>query len=221
MGVASHLGIDLGDYDTQIRAFIPDYDEMLDVAAAAIDPRVRTLVDLGIGTGALSARCLKAAPSARVVGIDADAGMLQLATKRLDGRATLVRDTFFHAEFPACDALVASFALHHVRTRAAKSRLYQRIRAALRRRGRLISVDCNPAADRKVALEQRRAWHAHLRQVYSARRAAAILDSWSDEDVYVPLEAEIGIIQRSGFHVELLWRKGAFAVLQGSPLTRS
>jgi SAM-dependent methyltransferase len=221
MGVASHLGIDLADYDTQIRAFIPDYDEMLDVAAAAIDPRARTLVDLGVGTGALSERCLKTAPRARVIGIDADPEILKLATKRLNGHATLVRDTFLRAPLPPCDALVASFALHHVRTRQAKLRLYQRIHDVLGRRGRLVSVDCNPALDKKVALDQRRAWKAHLRKVYSARRASAILASWSDEDVYVPLEAEVGLIQGSGFRVEVLWRKGAFAVIQGSPLSRS
>ena len=42
----------------RIRPFIPHYEEMLDVAAAAMPPRARTIIDLGIGTGALSARCL-------------------------------------------------------------------------------------------------------------------------------------------------------------------
>ena len=83
MGVAAHLGIRLADYDARIRTFIPDYEEMLDVAAAAIPARARTLVDLGIGTGALSARCLRTAPRARVVGIDVDPEILTLAARRL------------------------------------------------------------------------------------------------------------------------------------------
>lgn len=33
MSVASHLGIRIGDYDPTIATFIPDYAEMLDVAA--------------------------------------------------------------------------------------------------------------------------------------------------------------------------------------------
>ena len=33
MGVASHLGIQLTEYDRRIRTFIPDYEEMLDAAA--------------------------------------------------------------------------------------------------------------------------------------------------------------------------------------------
>ena len=53
MSVATHLGIDLAEYDARIRSFIPDYEEMLAVAAAAVPAQARTIVDLGIGTGAL------------------------------------------------------------------------------------------------------------------------------------------------------------------------
>ena len=36
MGVATHLGIKLEEYDARIGSFIPEYEEMLDVAARAI-----------------------------------------------------------------------------------------------------------------------------------------------------------------------------------------
>ena len=87
MGVASHLGIELSEYDSRIRTFIPHYEEMLDAAAAAIPPRARTIVDLGIGTGALSARCLRTAGRAHAIGIDVDPEVLTLAKRRLGGRA--------------------------------------------------------------------------------------------------------------------------------------
>jgi tRNA (cmo5U34)-methyltransferase len=216
MGVAAHLGIDLAEYDARIRTFIPEYEEMLDVAAAAIPARTRTIVDLGTGTGALAARCLDAAPRARVVGIDADPDILTLAARRLRGRATFTCGTFLRAPLPACDAVVASFALHHVRTRSAKSRLYRRIHEALRPGGLFVSVDCQPAAARTSARAQRDAWKAHLRRAYTAQRATALLDAWSREDVYVPLESEIGLLRTNGFSVEVLWRKNAFAVLMGT-----
>ena len=216
MGVAAHLGIDLAEYDARIRTFIPEYEEMLDVAAAAIPARTRTIVDLGTGTGALAARCLDAAPRARVVGIDADPDILTLASRRLRGRATFMCGTFLRAPLPACDAVVASFALHHVRTRPAKSRLYRRIHEALRPGGLFVSVDCQPAAARGRARAQREAWKSHLRRAYTAQRAAALLDAWSREDVYVPLESEIGLLRTNGFSVEVLWRKNAFAVLMGT-----
>ncbi|MCU1382434.1 MAG: class SAM-dependent methyltransferase [Acidobacteria bacterium] len=216
MGVASHLGITLTEYDSRIRTFIPHYEEMLDVAALAIPPRARTIVDLGIGTGALSSRCLMRAPAARIVGIDVDPEILSLAGRRLGARATFIAGSFLHAPLPACDVAAASFALHHVRTRAAKASLYRRIRAALRPGGVFMSVDCQPARDARVRAAQFDAWRAHLRASYSAARAKGFLMSWSHEDVYVPLDAEIALLRGAGFRVELLWRRNAFAVLRAA-----
>jgi trans-aconitate methyltransferase len=216
MGVAAHLGIRIDEYDTRIRTFIPDYEEMLDVAAAVIPPAARLIVDLGTGTGALAARCLRQAPTSRLVGIDGDAQILEMAARRLGSRATLIRESFLRAAIPPCDAVVASFAFHHVRTRDAKARLYRRIRKSLRTRGRCIIVDCQPASRLSIARGQFAAWQAHLRKTHTERQAKKLLAAWADEDVYVPLDVEIGLIGRAGFHVEVLWRKGGFAVLTGT-----
>src|SRR5438128_8962419 len=148
--VAAHLGITLREYDARIRSFIPDYETMLDVAASALPRSAKTIVDLGIGTGALAARCAKRAPHARIVGIDADPAMAAIAASRLGTRASVVTGSFLRTALPRCDAIVASLALHHVRTRATKRRLYQALRAALRRGGRLVVIDCLPAADVEI-----------------------------------------------------------------------
>ena len=196
MGVSTHLGIALGEYDARIRTFIPDYEEMLAVGAAAIPPQARTLVDLGVGTGALAARCLKRARRASIVGIDADPAMLNLAARRLGRRAQLVADSFLRAELPRCDAVVASFALHHVRTRGAKAALYRRIRGALRRGGAFVTVDCHPSGNSAIAAMQRDAWLAHLRRSYGAARARGYLVAWAHEDVYVPIDAELRLMAK-------------------------
>ena len=216
MSVATHLGIKLADYDARIRTFIPDYEEMLDVAAAAVPAPARTILDLGIGTGALSARCLTSAPAARVVGIDVDPAIVALAARRLRGRAAFATGSFLRAPLPRCDAAVASFSLHHIRTRAAKAALYRRIHAALRPRGLFVTVDCQPASDPLLRRTQLKAWLAHLRRTYTPARAAGLLDAWAHEDVYVPLDAEVELMRGSGFRVEVLWRRGAFAVLRSA-----
>jgi trans-aconitate methyltransferase len=213
MGVATHLGIDLADYDARIRTFIPDYELMLAAAAAVIPDRSRTIVDLGTGTGALAARCLERAPRARIVGIDADGEILVAARERLGASATFVNESFLRAPLPPCDAVVASFALHHVRTRPAKSGLYRRVRKALRRRGIFVTVDCQPAGARALAARQFDAWRAHLRSAYTPPEADALLQAWAKEDVYVPLDAEMALLKRAGFSVEVVWRSGSFAVL--------
>jgi ubiquinone/menaquinone biosynthesis C-methylase UbiE len=216
VSVATHLGIALGEYDARIRTFIPDYEAMLDEAAALVSPEARTIVDLGTGTGALASRCLRRAGHARLVGIDADAGILKLAARRLGSRATFVCGSFLRATLPASDAIVASYALHHVRTRAAKAALYARVRASLSRGGVFITVDCHPASDRTLARRQRESWRTHLRTTYPPARADAFLTAWAKEDVYVPLADEIGLLLRSGLAAEVIWRKGSFAVLSAS-----
>jgi tRNA (cmo5U34)-methyltransferase len=222
VSVAAHLGIDLAEYDARIRTFIPDYEEMLDVAASAVPRRARTIVDLGTGTGGLSRRCLDRVPRARIVGIDADADVLAIAAERLGPRATFIAGTFGRTAIPSCDAIVSSLALHHVRTRSAKLTLYRRLRSATRAGGRVVSVDCYPARDSALALEQHHAWRAHLRRTYDARTTATLFRAWARDDRYMSLEAETEIMTAAGFRVEVLWRKGAFAVLVAqSRATRS
>ena len=216
MSVATHLGIDLADYDARIRTFIPDYEPMLGTAAAVLPATVRTIIDLGIGTGALAAQCLARAPQARIVGIDEDEDILEAARRRLGPKATLVNESFLRATLPRCDAVVSSIALHHVRRSAAKAALYRKVRKALGPRGLLVIVDCYPATSRALARQQRDAWKAHLHQFYSPPEADALFAAWAKEDKYVPLDVEMGLLRRCGFDVEVVWRNGSFAVLSAS-----
>jgi hypothetical protein len=114
---------------------------------------------------------------------------------------------------PPCDAVVASFALHHIRTRNVKATLFARIRAALRTGGAFLSVDCHPASNPHLAERQMEAWKSHLLAFYTPKQAAALLASWAHEDTYVPLQVELELLRRGGLRGEVLWRKGAFAVL--------
>src|SRR5690242_7334131 len=104
MSVAQHLGIDLADYDRRIRTFIPWYEEMLTAAAAGLRDATRTeepkLVDLGIGTGALSARCLDVLPRARVIGVDADSEILAAASERLRRSIDAIHGSFDEVRLP-------------------------------------------------------------------------------------------------------------------------
>ena len=215
--VAAHLGISLAEYDSRIRTFIPDYEAMLDAGARAVPTTSRTIVDLGIGTGAFSERCLARARHARVIGIDADPDIVKAAARRLKGRAACVTGSFMSVPLPRCDVVIASFALHHVRTLRAKAALFRRIRTALRRHGRLVIVDCQPARERSIRSVQFEDWRAHLRRHYSARAAGALLRSWSREDTYVPLDVERSLLGDAGFRTEVIRRRGAFAVIVAAP----
>jgi tRNA (cmo5U34)-methyltransferase len=218
MGAGSHLGIDLSEYDARIRTFIPDYGMLHDAVAGALGAAVRrrgpTIVELGIGTGALAARCLEACPSARMVGVDEDAAMLAAAQVRLgDGLRTTIQDNFESIDLPRCDAIVACLALHHVPPGPRRLRLFRRLYKRLRPRGVLISADCYPAADPRLAEADRAAWIAHLEKSYPPHEVRGFFRRWAREDHYVPLLDEIVTLRRAGFTVDVSWRKQSFAVI--------
>jgi ubiquinone/menaquinone biosynthesis C-methylase UbiE len=165
MSVAEHLGIKTSEYDAQILTFIPFYDEILDNAASALDALdrpARVMVDLGTGSGALAARCLKRLKDARVIGIDSDAGMLAMARRRLGRRLTTVVGNFETAPIPRCDVVTASFSLHHITTPAAKAKVFRKAYRALSPGGLLIDADCVTAVNSRLQRKDMAAWHAHL-----------------------------------------------------------
>jgi len=218
MGVAEHLRIDLGEYDARIRTFVPGYDELITNAADAlhfVHASSPTVVDLGIGTGALAAACLGIRPDASLIGLDTDAGMLEAARSRLAGfpRVNFVQADFLSAELPLSDALVACLSLHHVPTAAAKRAFYRKCHDALRPSGILVTADCLPGRERGVAARHRESWLAHLQESYSRADAEGHLASWADEDVYFALEDELDWLRSAGFATETVWRREGFAVI--------
>ncbi|HXD18608.1 MAG TPA: class I SAM-dependent methyltransferase [Vicinamibacterales bacterium] len=222
MSVASHLAVSPATYDARIRSLIPLYDELIVEAARALGHAtrpVRVVVDLGIGTGALTRACLERAPGARVRGIDADPDMMAIARTRLgrlSRRVAMTTGSFLDKALPPCDAIVASYSLHHIRTRRAKLTFYRRCFRALRPGGVLINGDCAPASTPRGFERDLDVWLAHLGKTFGGRaRGRRVYESWADEDVYVPLAEEIRLLQRAGFAVDVPWRRSPFAVIVG------
>src|SRR5690349_15430475 len=219
MSVASHLAVSPAGYDRRIRQLILHYDELITEAGSALRYArrdVKMIVDLGIGTGALSAKCMDHARRAHIYGIDADRSMMDVARVRLrslGSRLKLTEGDFTTAPLPRADAIVASYALHHIPTRRAKLAFYRRCRRALRPGGVLISGDCAPASSKTAAAADLRPWYAHLaKSAGSIAAGRRVYESWGDEDTYMPLAVEIDLLQRAGFKVEVPWRRAPFAV---------
>jgi ubiquinone/menaquinone biosynthesis C-methylase UbiE len=228
VSVADHLGIRLDEYDARIRTFIPDYEAMIEAGAAALRalPADRTrgsaheraprIVDLGTGTGALAAACARVCPQLSLTAIDADAGILDMARSRLEPlglEPTFVHGSFMDVTVPACDAIVASFALHHIPDAGDRRRLLRNLHHVVAHGGLLVFVDCYPSADATMARLEQDAWRAHLRQSYAASEADALLAAWAKEDTYVPLPDELAMIRAAGFAPHVVWRRNAFAVI--------
>ena len=216
MGAAEHLKINLNEYDQVIRTLIPHYRDLIEEAAIAVTRVTRArpaVVDLGTGSGALAARVLKSRSGARMIGIDEDRGMLTMAERRLRGRISAVRANFETAPIPRCDAIMASFALHHIATGQRKLAMYHRCFEALRPNGALVIADCCLASTERLRKAHKLMWLQHLQKTYTRKKSEAFLRAWAKEDVYFTLDRETELLQKAGFEVDVVWRRDSFAVL--------
>jgi hypothetical protein len=91
--------------------------------------------------------------------------------------------------------------------------VYRRIYHALRPAGILVIADCCPAAEESLRKAQQRGWSDHLRRTYTRRQAVAYLRAWHREDVYMPLDTELGMLEACRFYPEVAWRRGMFAIV--------
>ena len=220
--VKRHLDVDAESYDVEIRRLIPHYDEMIATGVellAALAPVDGRVLDLGGGTGALSAAVLDGLPGVRVTVLDVDADMLGEARRRLarfTDRVSFQEGSFLDP-LPPADAVVASLALHHVHDLQSKTALYRSIHDTLSPGGVLLNLDAAVTEDER------------LNGLVFDRMAARMGDhgitdpearhhfaAWAEEDRYFPLDAELSALREAGFdEVECFWRREMCAITCG------
>jgi tRNA (cmo5U34)-methyltransferase len=228
--VSQHLEVSPRAYDAEIRRFVPQYEMMLDEAArvlgalrsnhasrsATTDAPIEVL-DLGAGTGALSAHLAEKFPRARFTLLDADEAMLTHAKERMrpfGDRARFVRGSFFDP-LPRCDVAVASLSLHHVHAIDRKRALYANIRTSIAPGGFLVTADAMVSDVPTLSKQTYARWAAHLvASGDTEAQAYARFDEWSKEDRYFSVAQEIESLRAAGFEgIEVAWRGSPCAVV--------
>ena len=135
---------DPDSYLTLMAQEVPDYERIQDETVAATrDLDVRTILELGTGTGETTRRVLAAHPRARLVGIDASEQMLAVAKDVFaDAPAVALELSRLEDPLPAgtFELVVAALAVHHLDA-AAKRDLFVRVAAALAPGGRFVLAD--------------------------------------------------------------------------------
>jgi len=217
--VKRHLDVDADAYDAEIRRFIPDYDDMLATGVnllSSLAPPAAHVLDLGGGTGALSAAVLRQLPEARVTLLDVDRAMLDEARRRLTPFADRVRfrEGSFMDPLPAADAVVASLALHHVRDPGVKTGLYRAIHAALAPGGVFLNLDAAITEGPRLNALTFDRWAARMSEHgITGAEAREHFAAWAREDRYLPLDEELVALRRAGFaEVECFWRRGGTSI---------
>jgi tRNA (cmo5U34)-methyltransferase len=183
-----------------MRAEVPAYERLQDeAAAAAAGPRVRAILELGIGTGETTRRVLAAHPGARLIGIDSSEDMLAAARRSLDPQRVDLRLGRLEDPLPAgpFDLAVSVLAVHHLKGDG-KAELFRRVAATLRPGGRFVLGDV----------------------VVPERPEDAITPISPDYDFPSTVPDQVRWLGQAGFTASPTWRDGDLAVIAADIVTR-
>ena len=193
------------DYDRPRRQFIPPFDAfygaLVETLPFTLDAEIEVL-DLGAGTGLVSALLASLFPNACFTLVDLSEEMLA----RARGRFASERDRFrFQAldlsrDFPEgrYDAVVSALAIHHLEDDA-KRALFSRVRAALNTPGVFANADQVLGPTPTVERHYRETW---LRQVRALGTAEADVQLALDRmrfDRKATLAAQLSWLEQLGF----------------------
>lgn len=185
---ADDYDADVQNEQTPVRAA---YDAVLDWTVAAANIRPSSVVgDLGSGTGNTT---LRIGQAAAVYCVDISTRMAEIAQTKLAARpeVTFVRADllgFFAEQHPPFDALVSTYAVHHL-TDDEKGDLLRFVAAALRPGGRAVFGDL---------MVENAAEHARLVEMYRQLGDADTVEGLTDEfywriDLTLPQLAAAGL----------------------------
>ena len=216
--VSSHLRLDTTEYDRIIRTYIPHYDEsrgvQLDLLAAALAPTANQIIDLGGGTGSLAEAILDRFPQSSILLRDIDREMLSVAQARLSrfGHRVELEVASFDDPLPRVDAVLAGFALHHIRNLNHKTEVYRRIREGIRSSGVFLNTD---AVGGPFWPSLRDEWATFMvGKGFTLEQAYQNLNDWAAEDMYFSVHEELCAMAQGGFaQPECFWRRGPIAIL--------
>jgi SAM-dependent methyltransferase len=181
-------------YEEMIKVDLPDYDAFqAAVVAGSGDGGVRSILELGTGTGETARRLLARFPDASLIGVDESEGMLSFArgalpTERVGLSVARLQDPLPTGEF---DLVASALCVHHL-DGAEKADLFVRVREALRPGGRFVLGDVVvPAAGPSAAT-------APLTPGYDKPSTVAEQLRW---------------LAAAGFDASVTWEKGDLAVI--------
>ncbi len=211
------------DYDAPRHRLVPDFDAFYGTVADVIgfdyasDAEFRVL-DLGAGTGILSAILAARFPNARFVLSDGAPQMLDEARARFadsDRFAFVVAD-FARDDLPGdFDCIVSALAIHHL-SPDELTPLFSRIRAALKRGGVFVNADQTLGVSPRIAEQYEAKWRANGRAMGSSEDEIATAIERRKIDRHAPLEFQLQAMRDAGFgEVECVYKRFIFAVMAG------
>jgi tRNA (cmo5U34)-methyltransferase len=208
------------DYDAQRRRLVPCFDEFYGTAVEVVGLRggpVRRVLDLGAGTGLMSAAVLARHPEAEMVLVDGAGEMLEQARERLPQRSstTVVADLRDALPDGPFDAVVSALAIHHLED-ADKRELFARVHQALRPGGAFVNAEHVSGSGRWLTDQYRSMWCAACRAVGASEQEIADAEGRMRSDRCIDVATQLAWMDEAGLRdCDCFFKQLHFAVLAG------
>ena len=217
-------------YDRSRRSMVPCFDDLYGTALGLLPfhkNREFEVLDLGAGTGVLSAFIADAFPRATIVLADIAPEMLKLARQRfqqrfhdddgnLDSRISFI--AFDHGKDPIpgkFDAIVSALSIHHLE-HDEKRALFRRIHEALREGGVFINAEVILAESEELERRANEEWKDAARKAGATEEDLKAAIERQKHDRAATLPAQLEWLREAGFHsVSAAYRNLIFAVYSG------
>ena len=212
-------------YDDTRRQLIPCFDDFYGTAVSLL-PFAREqgidVLDLGAGTGLLSARVLEHFPNAHLVLVDVSEHMLAQAKIRLAEVGTQVefRLSNFSAEpfTGSYEAIVSALAIHHLQA-SEKRDLFLKAYHHLKPRGVFINADQVLGASAGIEAQYRRHWLIQVQAAGVSPTTLAGALERMQEDHMSTLVEQLAWLEAAGFKEVNCWYKNySFVVYSGTKM---
>jgi tRNA (cmo5U34)-methyltransferase len=208
------------NYDGLIPRLIPHYREQHDIILQLIHFETNAnikVLDLGAGTGILSAMILQAFPQANVTAFDMAENMLKICQTNLSAfgeRLTLQQGNFAEDDFGSgYDLVVSGLAIHHLE-REGKQQLFHKLFNSMNAGGILLIRDIVTGATPKLTEQYENLWRQYMKA--NGEDDAAWFQNYLKEDIPSSVEEQTKWLAEAGFaDAACHWRHLNFAIFGG------
>jgi tRNA (cmo5U34)-methyltransferase len=207
-------------YTALRRRLVPGYDEfygaVVDVLSLSAQPPRRVL-DLGAGTGLLSARIAEAFPDTEFELLDGSEPMLAEARVRLGDAVAAVHVADMADPLPdgPFDAIVSALAIHHLQD-ADKRRLFSRAREALVAGGVFVNAEQVAGPTDELTAIYNSIWERDCRALGATEEELDGARERMRHDRCADVESQLAWMREAGFGAaDCVYKSWRFAVLAG------